>query len=183
MFIALDIDEKDKELIAIWRHQLDLPYQAITPKNFHITLAFLGAINTFQAKEVIKKVTALLTNMPLSCNSEDWPNQKSLVLNKVAIFEKPQVLHIMPTFQPEWLLTLAENMHTLAKTQDIPVIERPYCAHLSLYRKAKTNQKTTLKALNSVPVSLPVKLSSLSLYHSHSVAGQLTYTPIYSWKI
>lgn len=182
MFIALDVDEKDKEIIAAWRHQLDLPYQAIPPKNFHITLAFLGVINDLQEHALINRVNLSLINQRID-NCEDWPELKPLVLDKVAIFQKPQVLHIMPTFQPKWLLALAHNLHTLAKSLAIPVIERPYCAHLSLYRKAKINQEITIKTLNSIPVSIPIKLSSLSLYHSHNITGQLTYTPVYSWKI
>lgn len=174
LFFALDISEHDKAVIAKWRAQhLTSSYQqskTIPQDNFHITLAFLGLVDNSQQNRLITNMTQLRQQAELS-------GSLPLTLNQIGLFKKPQVLYIANTELPKALVTLHAQVNHLAYEEQLPIEERTYLPHISLFRKAKN------LAINLSNPSIQIDTSSFSLYQSMPHSNGVQYTPIASWPI
>ena len=174
LFFALDISEHDKTTIANWRaHHLTSSYsqsKSIPQDNFHITLAFLGLVNSSQQNRLITEMTHLRQQAKLT-------GALTLTLNEIGLFKKPQVLYIANTEIPKPLLTLHQQVKNLVNEALLPIEERVYIPHISLFRKAKNLVNNLTKP------SIQIKPSSFSLYQSTSRSSGVQYTPIASWPI
>ena len=187
MFIALDITTNDKHAIATWRAQnLVLPAKIIPDNNFHITLAFLGVLNEYQQQNIehlIQEKQSIIQEIL----SEMQPQKPLLTLKKLGYFHKAQVLHLMPCECPYWLTQLQKIMTNICQKAEIPLENRPYQPHISLYRKVKSS--TVLPATLAIDKLLPLdnyhqlNFNSFSLYHSKSTTSGVFYTPERIWKL
>ena len=170
LFFALDISANDKQTIAYWRDQtLKLPFKAITKNNFHITLAFLGNTNAEQQQKLINGANILARPITANKNNE-------LQLDHIGLFKKPKVMYLGLHTCPNWLHDLANNLSKAALAVDLHQENRPYCPHLSIYRKA-----TPITHHYAVNFSLVIK--SFSLYQSISQKTGVTYCPINTWQL
>ena len=88
MFLALDITESDKAKLAQWRNQqLTLPFKAVNPDNFHITLAFLGLINSAQQTRLTQAINQQIELYNSGCcHSFSIKKHFSITLAKVDYF-------------------------------------------------------------------------------------------------
>lgn len=185
MFLALDITETDKAKLAQWRNQqLTLPFKAIKPDNFHITLAFLGLINNSQQTHLTHSINQQIDSiqqrfLPLFQHQSTLP----ITLSKIDYFKKPKVLHLMPAVCPDWLLQLNKALVEISHNCNISIENRPYIPHLSLYRKAKLSSDSDLLLLNQALVSQQLNIHSFSLYHSFSTENGVCYQPIQTWLL
>ncbi|ASP48331.1 RNA 2',3'-cyclic phosphodiesterase [Cognaticolwellia beringensis] len=185
MFLALDISGADKAKIAQWREQyLSLPFRAIDKQNFHVTLAFLGLVNKDQQANLEKLISQQhnLIQQQLTPLVEETKTL-SLLLSKVGYFKTAQVLHLMPTVCPDWLIYLNKTMVELSFKCDISIENKGYLPHLSLYRKAKHSLSNTNKTLEKTAFKQPLSITSFSLYHSYSSEIGVRYEPVKTWKI
>jgi len=185
MFIALDISSADKENISQWREQhLDLKFKAVTAENFHITLAFLAFIDPQQQTNIeqfINQQHQAIQHQLKRLTQED--NALRIELSKIAYFETAKVLHLMPTNCPDWLLDLHHTISQLCYRCKIPLQDRVYQPHLSLYRKAKFSEPTHLAAIQKKVMVQTLSITSFSLYHSYSTPSGVHYEPIKTWHI
>lgn len=174
LFFALDISEYDKEHISQWRTSyLTQIYQHcknIPQENFHITLAFLGLVNDRQQSKLIEKMAKLRQGVALSASL-------NLTLDHIGLFKKPQVLYIANREIPVPLLALHQQVKNLIIQEQLPVEERRYVPHISLFRKAKN------LATNIALPALKIQISSFSLYQSHSDNDGVQYLKIASWPL
>ena len=176
LFFALDINEHDKAVIHQWRNeQLSLPYKAIALENFHITLAFLGLVNAKQQQELILKANT--ANQQLTNNLQFKKQGTELVLQNLGLFQKPQVLYLGLLHCPCWLTQLATSLSVAAVVEGLFQEPRPYCPHLSLYRKAKALTKPTPN------FSHKLSINSFSLYQSISSSEGVQYKPLHQWQL
>jgi len=169
LFFALDIADNDKKIIAHWRdNKLNLPFKAITKDNFHITLAFLGNTTSQQQQHLIEHATKLAQQIaPL--------NYHDLQLDHLGLFKKPKVMYLGLTTCPNWLSALATSLSDAAITEGLFQENRPYCPHLSIYRKATANtQNASLKR--------SINVNSFSLYESIPRENGVSYCPIKTWQ-
>jgi 2'-5' RNA ligase len=172
-FFALDINATDKTKIAFYRAQyLSLPFQLIDKKNFHITLSFLGATTPEQQQAL------MLFAADISAQLQDI-SPDILLLDHCGLFKKPKVFYLGLYQQPTWLQTLAQALIDYAKNLNIPQENRPYCPHLSIYRKAILSAPATKK----LAPPLPITISSFSLYQSISTLSGVVYQPINTWSL
>jgi len=170
LFFALDISKKDKDAIAHWRDQaLKLPYKAIAQDNFHITLAFLGNTTSEQQQHLTNHATELAQQIVINA-----PN--ILQLNHTGLFKKPKVFYLGLSTCPNWLNELATDLSDAAIAEGLFQENRPYCPHLSLYRKA--TEQTKLPSLKRL-----INVNSFSLYESISTDHGVSYCPIKSWQL
>ncbi len=193
MFIALDITSADKAAIALWREQrLSLAFKAIPQQNFHITLAFLGAVNEQQQEDIIKLISEKHGDVQQGINNFLSGNDTAsdtlpLTLSQLGYFNKAQVLHLMPTTCPDWLPYLVNVITELCQQSKISLENSAYKPHLSLYRKAKTPLVLPSPLLSNTQLSdnfcQQLNLSSFSLYHSTSSSSGVTYLPTHTWKL
>ncbi len=170
LFFALDINPQDKRAIATWRqHYLALPYKAIAEENFHITLAFLGEVSTWQQQALIEHAGKLAHHIKVAQNNV-------LHLTHCGLFKKPQVLFLGLTDTPMWLKSLAAQLSEKAIQLGISQEQRPYCPHISLYRKAKTPE-------SHLSCNLTLEINSFSLYQSISTANGVQYRALSTWLL
>lgn len=185
MFIALDISDTDKIKLAQWREQhLPLPFKAINEKNFHITLAFLGLIDNEQQLSLAQLINQQHSFIQQYLQPFKAQNQTLfLVLSKIGYFKTAQVLHLMPTTNPDWLMPLNKLIIALCLNSQIPLENSVYQPHLSLFRKAKYPLPSGLTALQQTSVEQQLSITGFSLYHSYSTALGVCYEPVQTWKI
>lgn len=183
MFIALDISKADKVKVAQWRKiYLPRPFKVINEENFHITLAFLGLINQQQQVSItavinqqhslIQQQLQLLLSQKLAL---------PITLSAVGYFKKAQVLHLMPPNCPNWLAYLNNVMINSCRNVGIPIENRIYKPHLSIYRKAKMSSPKSSE--ENIAVELQLNIRSFSLYQSYSTPLGVHYEPIQTWEI
>jgi len=182
LFFALDIQQEDKQAIAQWQEALHnklisaeiTSFKPIVANNFHVTLAFLGAVDNDQYQQLVQFADMLLNREQLARIITTQPPKISLT--KLGLFKQPKVLYLGLSETPNWLETLAVEFKEKAKSLSIFQEERPYLAHLSLFRKA-----------TFVPDVLPLKTSlcikSISLYQSINDGSGVVYRPINTWPL
>lgn len=185
MFIALDIAHTDKVKIAQWREQhLSLPFRAIKPENFHITLAFLGLIDDLQhmrLAQLIGQQQRIIQQQLTPLTQSHQP--QSVTLSKIGYFKRAQVLHLMPATSPDWLLYLNKHLVDLCLNSDIALEDCAFQPHLSLYRKAKFDSPARLTELQKNKLKHTLSITSFSLYHSYSTALGVCYEPVQTWPV
>jgi len=166
LFLALDVQPNDKQSINKWRNEdLSLDAKPVDKENFHITLAFIGQIEE-------QKLEALKNDIQQRFSQIVLPQQeKALLLTDIGLFKKPKVLYLSLAEIPNWLRLLADAFQSLSTTPD-----RPYCPHLTIYRKVTEIPKCT-------PVNYKLLINSFSLYESKSAPEGVKYSALLSWKI
>jgi len=184
MFLALDISATNKVEIAQWRQQhLSLPFKAVDPQNFHITLAFLGLIDDIKQANIEKLIAQQHSVIQQQLKPFVANKAVSLVLSQVGYFEKAQVLHLMPKTILNWLTYLNNKIVDASLKCGITLESRSYQPHLSLYRKAKCQSFQPSKKTQDTVVEQQLSITSFSLYHSYSTPRGVHYQPVQRWKI
>lgn len=170
LFFALDISVHDKALLHQWWQQQAIEdVRAITPANYHITLAFLGRLTEKQKKIFIERVTSYTTQNIFASNY-------TITLTKLDYFKKPQVAYLTFESFPTSLIGLANFISNQAKIMGLFQEDRAYLPHISIARKVK-------HPLNITQLSHPLRINSFSLYHSQSTNDGVKYTPIKQWTL
>lgn len=182
LFFALDIKQEDKHAIAAWQntlyHQLVdaeiTSFKPILASNFHVTLAFLGAVEEHQYKQLIHFADTLLNQaqLPGVINTQN----PQISIAKLGLFKQPKVLYLGLSNTPKWLDRLAAEFKEKAKSLFIFQEQRPYLPHLSIFRKA-----TFVPDIS--PLKTLLSIESISLYQSSNEGNGVVYQPIKTWPI
>lgn len=184
MFFALDISNADKAILVLWRSQnLTLPFKAIEPNNFHVTLAFLGLLENNQQACVEALVNQQHDDIQQHLKLLVAEPEFSLHLSTVAYFKKAQVLHLMPENCPNWLVYLNAAIVELSLRCNIALEQKRYQPHLSIYRKVKSTLIDTDHIIESTALKHPICIKSFSLYHSYSTESGVKYLPVKTWQL
>ena len=183
LFFALDITDTDKQKLANWRNQqLNLPFKAVASDNFHITLAFLGAVTKEQQKILKDNASQYCQKITQKMKAQLKPTAETIQSNTLSfdlceLFKKPKVIFLGITNSPQWLNLLAEQLSSCARNIGLFQENRPYCPHISLYRKAN---RVPLKPLMQ---NITIEIKSFSLYESISTQSGACYKPIKTWVL
>jgi len=171
LFFALDISNEDKQIIDDFNTQnLTVQFKVIPKHNYHITLCFLGAINTVHKEILVQKATKLTLQLaPITVGS--------LLIDHVGLFKRPKVLYLGSSVIPDWLLQLASELTNTAKTLTLFQENRNYQPHISIGRKA-----LFIPDIHSTP-KLAIKIKSFSLYQSISLNNEVNYKPVKTWYL
>lgn len=185
MFLALDISAAEKDQIAQWRNlHLLLPFKAIDPKNYHITLAFLGLIDSDQQKRLAQLISQQHSVIKQQLESYKQPEQVlALAISSVGYFKKPQVLHLTPNTCPDWLIYLHKTIIELCQKCGIAQHSSNYQPHVSLYRKAKAPIVAAHDEMLKTVFEHPLSFTSFSLYHSYSALSGVQYQVVNTWEL
>jgi len=169
LFFALDISNTDKQLIDDFvHHNLIVPFKVIPKNNYHITLCFLGLVNTNQKELLIQCATEVTNELaPITTNS--------LSIDYYGLFKKPKVLYLGNNEVPDWLSLLVNKLTTTANNLSLFQEERNYLPHISIFRKALFIPNN----LSNPRISIII--NSFSLYESVSLNNQVIYKPIKTW--
>ena len=130
LFFALDINTPLKNTLVKFSEQFSSTnFKVVAANNYHITLCFLGQVNTQQLAILSAKADEITEQIsPIK--------SPQLLIDQLGLFKKPKILYLSNNQSPNWLLTLATKLSTCAKSLNLHQENRPYLPHISIYRKA-----------------------------------------------
>ncbi|WP_088330464.1 RNA 2',3'-cyclic phosphodiesterase [Lacimicrobium sp. SS2-24] len=167
LFFGLELSPTEKLAVEKWR-DINLPplHGPVPAANFHITLAFLGQVSLQQQERLFDGADSL------ACETFD------LTVDQMGYWPKPKTLWIGASATPPALTQLARSLRGLAGNLGLPVENRPYVPHISLYRKQPTNPPVCL-----TPPHFPLAFTHFSLFESVSGRGGVHYPVLARWPL
>ncbi|SEH80097.1 2'-5' RNA ligase [Rheinheimera pacifica] len=154
-----------------------LPYQqqalglcpaarAVDSDNLHLTLFFLGQVNTTQQQRLV--AAAQQIKAPAF----------SLTLDHLACFAKPKILYLAPSVIPDALLQLQQQVAALCKAEGFSDSHDNYRPHITLARHAVCAEDYYQQL-----APLTLQINEFVLYHSTQWDGRLQYLPLYHFML
>ena len=164
LFFALDPDEEVRNRTAAFQRSLGLEGRAVPPRNFHVTLAFLG----MQPAEVIDEACAVASRLSFQpC---------AVVLDIPGSFKRAGVFWLGTQQLPGPLETFQHQLVSGLLDAGIGYDRKPWKFHLTLYRKMR-------KRPSIMPtVAIDWRLQGFSLIESVSVRSGVEYHTLAHWK-
>lgn len=178
LFLGFDIDAASLHGLVQLQQQLTtgLPSAAqahrVRQVNLHLTLAFLGQVNSQQLPLLLKAIdaTAKLTF--------------SVTLNTLAHWAGPKVLCLAGKAQDTGLQQLACHAQEIAMKLNLHVAEHDFTPHVTLMRKvAQFDVATAQTTLPAHLLSLTLAPPLLHLYESSSGPMGVEYHILQSWEL
>ena len=162
LFFALWPDEDIARQLANTAAQLTLvnPSRLVSPKNYHLTLAFIG--------EVAPSRVAVLQRI----GEAQQASCCSIAFDTFEFWRKPQVVVAAAAEQPPALLELSAHLHAA-----LALAPTPFRAHVTLARKVV--QAPVLPAMSS----LSWRATRLCLVHSETGGAESAYTVVGTWRL
>ncbi len=166
-FFALPLDGEARSEAAHWRrNNLLCEGRPVVAENFHITLCFLGNLDTAQVDAVVTAADRI-RSAPFD-----------LLLDSPGYFPRPKVFWIGPTRVPDALAGLADTLVRISRRAGINVERRPYQPHLTLLRKVREPATPPLR-----PPGIRLRCERFVLMESKSGADGVRYFPRESWQL
>jgi 2'-5' RNA ligase len=147
VFFGLELDGATALHIANWRErQLACVGTPVPPANFHITLAFIGALEEAAIERLCLSVDEWLARTALP--------GATLQLDTTGYWPKPGIYWLGPGSWPEHLARLAQKLGSLGSAAGAKRERNPFQPHITLYRQC------------SVPPPAPAHAPSLSMHYA-----------------
>lgn len=126
LFFALDCAPAQRKAIAQWRSALQLRSGRPVPTdNFHLTLKFLGSIDTANIADICQAASAVHTSSgPLT-----------VVLDRLDVWRRAGVLVLAPAQAPPALLRLVYDLEQALLPFGLEDAPREFRPHLTLARE------------------------------------------------
>lgn len=134
----------------------------VSENNLHVTLLFLGYVETTVEIAIIKAADAL--RVPAM----------TLTFDNLCYWKKPGILCLTSSQFDNSVVLLSEQLSAIATQQGLVVDSRPYTPHISLARKAKG-----LTAIEFSPFIWHAH--DFCLVESRSLAGGVEYRVVKRW--
>lgn len=176
-FFAIDLPEELQTIVAtnlapLIQNTNNQHIRWVAPKNWHLTLRFLGNINQTQLQCIINKVTTALASIP----------QFAMALTELALFPQVTNAHTL-IFKTTALVELTQLALTIDRevtTCGIAPDKRPFKPHLTV---ARLNRKFELPAnqINLATRHFPV--DAVKLYQSIPSTNGSTYIQLHSFGL
>ena len=164
MFLGLPLSPDKKAVITQWQNQLNWPFNAVPTDNFHITLVFLGIVDSAQEDAICQ-----------ICSSVKF-KKFDLTLTDLTHWKKPKAIVLNTDSVPHPLASLVNQLEKEMIKLDISIQQRDYHPHVTLYRKA--NHLPINKNIN-----LPLTFSRFCLFYSRSTENGVCYSEIKQWDL
>lgn len=165
-FFGLSVEEASGA-VASWRASALPPFERpVAAENLHITLVFLGDINTRQFRQ-LSQLAGLVAGRAFP-----------LQLNSIGYWPKQEVSFLAPRQVPQPLDNLVSDLRRLAKRAQLRVEKRQYQPHLTLARRC-------LRA-PPAPLTEPdfhLHCSDFTLFESVAQRNGVRYEQIQSWPL
>ena len=146
----------------------DYPCRAQRPDQWHLTVAFLGAVDADRQpalRDAAKSIEA------------SWVEPQTLVLDRIELWRKPQVLCVSASEVPVAVRSLVTALEAALESRGFPLQRREFRPHLTLARKARL----AVAPRSIRPIHWPVR--TLWLMRSISDATGSRYEPCASWNL
>jgi 2'-5' RNA ligase len=176
-FLALSLPEPVREVLRKKADQLrqnDPFKQWPDPRDYHITLAFLGAAEPRQIDKVQRKMAAVSTH----CESF------SVTLDKLGIFgrkDRPRILWAGVSAGQE-LYDLQRKVHEVCRSVGFKLDRRPYKPHITLAKKWNGEQTLDRSTRNDDLDTVSWQVKEITLYQTH-LRRVPKYEPVQSFPL
>lgn len=164
VFFALNPDDRVRREVLAIQQACGVEGRAVSPANFHVTLAFLG----MQEAGVISRVCEIASTLSFQ------PSE--VVLDCVGRFKRAGVLWLGPRNIPESLVAFQRGLVAALLEAGIGYDSKPWKLHLTLYRKMRRAPYIM------DPIEVRWRLNDFSLVESVSVNRGVEYHEIGCWK-
>ncbi len=167
-FFGISPEPQTKLAIQAWRDKSLPAFNAPVPAaNFHITLAFLGQITDRQLDLISNQI-------------EEHPpwSEFSICLDQVGYWPKPKAFWLGCSDAHPAHLTLAVQLHKLARKAGLPLPKQEYVAHLTLARKCSENPPAPL-----IAPDFSWQAQQFHLFESVSSSHGVAYHIRHSWPL
>jgi 2'-5' RNA ligase len=150
VFFGLELEPTTSLQIADWRdRQLACAGTPVPPANFHITLAFIGALDDHSIERLCLSV-------------DDWLTQKAtrgaaLQLACTGYWHKPGIYWLGPSNWPEQLTRLAQKLNNLGSAAGAKRDRNRFQPHITLFRQC------------SAPPPAPMQVPTINMNYTHFV--------------
>ena len=166
LFLGLPFEEQAKDRFA--RAQGELKKLAgkgnfTARDNFHLTLFFLGEMDTGQA-DAAKAALMAAHIAPLT-----------LTFDRLSLFPGG-IYHLFPEFEPDLYAAQLRLVRALRR-EGFDIEDRLFTPHVTLGRKVRLAYDVDPTGPLQRPIQAQTGYGTLFL--SHRVAGELTYTPLF----
>ena len=130
-FFALWPDKKRQALFSTIAHQglSNSKGKFIATQNLHITLAFLGELNSEQLQ------------LAIAAADEVCGESFTVTLDRFGFWKRPKVIWLAPTSTPASLMQLATDLQARLAKNQITVDQRSFKPHMTVMRKAYSKPK------------------------------------------
>jgi len=180
VFLAISIPQTassilQRQLLPLKSTLASCKLRWIPQKNWHITVKFIGALQTQKIPALVKELTSKLLQLQtfeLELASVGWFPSNS----------KPLMLAAMPTAS-EPLSQLAAHVDGTLAHFGIARNSRPFRAHLSLARCHKGTKQTTPQLLPAPLTPIPVSVSHIIFYQSQFETQGVYYSKLTSFPL
>lgn len=166
LFIGINLPSELKDTLSIYRNTYDKG-QPVAQNNYHITLVYLGETSDTK-KEVVnralKSLTPRLSPFTLTLSSLNTFKKGTTHIVYVEVIKTDALDRVQTAVQ-----SLMTSLHFSLDT-------RPYTPHITLARKVKDLP-------HKVRVNATVNVHEITLFLSHRVDGELTYTPMATYPL
>jgi 2'-5' RNA ligase len=125
LFFALDCAPAQRKAIAQWRSGLQLRNgRPVPPENFHLTLKFLGSIDTARIADVCEAAASVRTS----------GERLTVVLDRLDVWRRAGALVLAPEKAPPALLRLVYDLEQAVLPFGLEDAPREFRPHLTLAR-------------------------------------------------
>ncbi|ALU43595.1 RNA 2',3'-cyclic phosphodiesterase [Pseudoalteromonas rubra] len=168
LFFGIEVDKPSQAQIAAWlRTQVSASKAPTKPENWHLTLAFLGQVETQHDAELVAFARQL--QVP----------EFTLTFAHIGYWSGKGIFYLHPESVPSQLRALAEPLRALGTELGLHCDRLPFSPHITLFRGHKPEPRVDAPM---TPFTLSV--TQFHLYHSYRCDTQgLIYQPIESFRL
>lgn len=136
----------------------------LKPSNLHVTLLYLGNLEAKTRAEISMQVARIESST------------FEFLFDGLEHWREPKTLCLTASHQPKALTNLVDQLVDIVKPYPIHIHDRPYRAHVTLTRKAKTDY-----ALDFAPITWTA--TDFVLVESISTADGIVYEVLERWPL
>jgi RNA 2',3'-cyclic 3'-phosphodiesterase len=171
VFFGLELDPVTALQVANWRdRQLNCTATPVPPANFHITLAFIGALNDPAIERLCLSVDDWLARTAI--------HGGSLILDRTGYWNKPGVYWLGPGSWPEPLTRLAKKLSSLGSAVGAKRDRKAFAPHITVFRQCAAAPP----AAATMP-AIPLSYRHFVLFESRQGKRGVSYHALQHWNL
>lgn len=171
VFFGLELDPTTAMHVADWRDRQLSPVGTPVPlANFHITLAFLGALENPALERLCLSVDDWLAGRA-TCGA-------TLQLDRTGYLQTPGIYWLGPTDWPAHLTQLAQKLNSLGGAVGAKRDRNPFLPHISLFRRCAVAPPAP-----AYPPAIAMAYERVTLFESRRGKRSSSYHVVQDWQL
>ncbi len=174
VFVAAPLPDGARIALADRLRGLEIPGRRVPPENWHLTLRFLGSVESTRYERFLGAV-----------DQAELGSRFRVALSGLGAFPNPRratVTWIGVTRGADRLHDLAEIAEEAAVTAGLPPEDRPFRPHLTLSRVRPQQDATSLVATGS-EIGVDWRCDSVVVYRSHTGRDGARYEALETFSL